>query len=171
MLNEFCAEIERKYMMKKNLISLMLILFSSAMKGFNPYRKASMDLAHLKMSLFYLKGIKSSRLLVVGVLVMGVCLVLLASGLILFHATLFLFTPWSDQTKMIIGFIFAAIYLLIPSIVFSYVVDPEKWLKICQADNLINSLEKELAETPSADASKGYKNGNKHRETAEPYRR
>jgi hypothetical protein len=158
--------------MKKNLISLLLVLFSSVMKGgFQPYRKASMDLAHLKMSLFYIKGIKSSRWLVVALLAIGGSLVFLASGLVLFHTTLFVYTPWSDQVKMIIGFSFAAFYFLITGLAFSYVLSSEKWLRACRADDLIHNLEKEISPESSLNEAPKGKNGDKHRETAEPYRR
>src|SRR5689334_17580684 len=98
--NLFQTQETKRGKMRKNVMTLFLLLASSFVKGLAPYRKNSMDLVKLKASLFYIKSIKTSRLLFMSLLGVGVCLIFLFGGLILFHATLFLYAPWSAQTKL-----------------------------------------------------------------------
>ena len=143
--------------MKKNVIPFMLLLLSGAMKGFGPYRKASWELAHLKMSLFYMKGIKTSRLLFLTFLAIGGCLIALFSALVLFHVTLFVYTPWSTETKIFLGFFSAAVYLSIAITGLYYAFSQEKWLRMFHAEELLNGL----AEKSSAESSEVDSNGKK----------
>ncbi len=128
--------------MKKNLLSLLLLLFYRRVRKFDAYRLASVDLARLKMSLLYIKGIKTSRLLLINLLGMVLCLVFLITSLIIFHTTLFLYAPWSIQTKMVVGILFATIYLLISIWVFLSIFSQDKWLHIFHADHMIDRLRK-----------------------------
>ncbi len=117
-----------------------VFLFANVAHGFKPYRRASVDLAKIKMSLMNIKGIETFRLLFVSALGIGICLVLLLSGLLIFHATLLLYTPWTDQTKMYVGLFFGGLYLLAAVGAFLYIFSQAKWLQIFHAEKMVDDL-------------------------------
>src|SRR5580704_14055374 len=98
--------------MKKTLWTLLLLWASSAVKGLQANQGGHMELTRLKMSLMYVQSIKTFRMLFMCLLSVGVCLILLLTGIILFHVSLFLYAPWSMETKMLVGFLSSAVYLL-----------------------------------------------------------
>jgi len=120
--------------MKKALWSFLMLWASSAMKGLQSNPGGHLELTRLKMALMYVRGIKTFRLLFMSLLGMGFCMVLLFTGLILFHATLFLYSPWSMETKMLVGFLCSAVYLLLTLTLFYKIFSQDKWLKIFHYD-------------------------------------
>ncbi len=126
--------------MKKILTTLFLIFFSGKLKGVMPYRKTYMDLIRLRTSFLYLKGVESCRLLCISLLCMGVCLMLFILSLILFHVVLFLYTPWSNETKMFVGLLFATIYFLIAVAAFFFISSKKEWAKIFHVDSVMDHL-------------------------------
>jgi hypothetical protein len=128
--------------MKKQTLLTFLLLAFKAVRGANPvqYHRSMMDLARLKASLMYVKGIETFRLLFMSAMGMGVCLVLLLSSLMLFHAALFLYTPWSAQVKLMVGLSFALVYFLITVKAFSYVLSESKWLEIFHAQDVAEDI-------------------------------
>jgi hypothetical protein len=131
--------------MKKLLGTFLFVLASSALKGLRANPAAHMELTKLKMSLLYVKSIKTFRLLFMSLLSMGVCLVFLLMGLILFHASVFLYAPWSMGTKMFVGLGFSLAYLLGTAFIFAQVFASDKWLKIFHAEAMIDHLHKEAS--------------------------
>src|SRR4051812_31997558 len=114
--------------MKKILVSVLLFLFSGAVKrAASNYEE---DTARVKMSVMYLKLIKTCRLLFISLLGIGICLNLGLVGLVLLHATLFLYTPLSTTTQMIIGFGSAALYIGAAAFAFSRLFAQDEWLKM-----------------------------------------
>lgn len=132
--------------MNSTVLSFLFKLFSTPLEGIRAYRKHTMDLARLKMSLLYLKSIEVFRLLFISLLSVGVCLFFLVGGLVLFHAVLFLYAPWDATTKMLVGFSLSFIYLGISVGAFMYIFSQAKWLKIFYADDIINNLMMDDAE-------------------------
>jgi hypothetical protein len=128
--------------MKKTLLTLLLLGFKAIKGAQNPraFHRSFMDLARLKASLMYVKSIETFRLLFVSALGIGICLVLLTSSLVLFHATLFLYAPLSAQAKMWAGFSFALVYFLVAFKAFSYVFSESQWLKIFHAEDVVDDI-------------------------------
>jgi hypothetical protein len=133
--------------MKKTLLALMLFAFKSFRGAQMPHR-SMLDLARLRASLMYVKSIETFRLLFVSILGIGACLILLLSGLVLFHATLFLYAPWSNQAKLWFGLISALVYLTVAAKAFSYVFSEAQWLKMFHAQEVVDDLNTQ----PSGDA-------------------
>ena len=129
--------------MKKTLWTLLLLWASSAIKGLQANQGGHMELTRLKMSLFYVQTVKTFRLLFISLLSMGMCLTLLLAGIILFHVTLFLYAPWSMETKMWVGFLCSAAYLLSAYLLFSKIFAADKWLEIFHAEGIIGNLKQE----------------------------
>ena len=119
--------------MNKTIWAFLLLLVSSAFKGFKTNQGNNMDLARLKVSLMYVRSVKTFRLLFMSLLSMGVCLIFLLVGLVLFHVSLFLYTPWSTGTKMLVGLSCSLVYLLAALAMFSQIFASDKWLKIFHA--------------------------------------
>ncbi len=124
--------------MQKMLMLLFSMVFSGALKGVYTHRQTYVEIMRTKMSLMYLKGVKTSRLLFLSLLGVGICLLCVLAGLALLHTTLFLYAPWSGQTKMIIGLVFSAMYLGIGGMAFRYIFDQGKWLKMFHAEDLLD---------------------------------
>lgn len=130
--------------MKNTLWAFFLFLASTAFKGgWQLNRLDHVKMAKIKMSLVYLRCIKTSRLLFLGVLNMGICLVFILTGLVLLHLSLFLYAPWSAATKMLVGILCSLAYLAAALIMISQIFVPDKWLKIFHADTLAERLHQE----------------------------
>jgi hypothetical protein len=133
--------------MRKTLWTFLLLWASSAIKGLQVNQGGHMELTRLKMFLMYVRAIKTFRLLFMSLLGMGLCMVLLSTGLILFHATLFLYSPWSMETKMLVGFLCSAVYLLLTLTLFYKIFAQDKWLKIFHAEGIMEHLKQEAGPT------------------------
>lgn len=118
----------------------LVMLFSTWVKKLNPYSGATMELTKLKIAIGYLQTIKTMRMLFVSLLGVGVCLVLLLTGLVLLHCAVFFYAPWSVSVKMAVTLGCAAVYISIAAAVFAYVFSEEQWLKIFNADKMISDL-------------------------------
>ena len=137
----------------------LFLLASNLIRGFNPYRKASVDLTKIKMSIWYLHGIKALRLLFISLLGAGMCLVLFMSGLILFHLAIVLYVPWEPQVKLGFTLMCAVIYILLAGGFFSYAFAEDKWLKIFNADGLMKQFT-ELSEEEAKQEERGSPSSN-----------
>lgn len=124
--------------MKNKIMTLVLFLLTNVAQRFAVHQGDYKEIAQLKLSLLYLKIIKTSRLLFITSLGIGVSLIFLLTSLVLFHATFFIYAPCSMETKMWVGFISAAVYLCIAAFVFTWVFAEEKWLKIFNAQKMLN---------------------------------
>ena len=129
--------------MKKTLWTLLLLWASAAIKGLQANQGDHMAITRLKMSLMYVQTIKTFRLLFMSLLSMGVCLVLLLAGIILLHVSLFLYAPWSVETKMLVGLFSSVIYLLASFVLFSKIFAADKWLEIFHAHGIMEHLKQE----------------------------
>ncbi len=129
--------------MKKILMTGLLFLASNWFKRFSPYPHATMELTKLKIAMGYLQTIRTLRLLSISFLGAGICLVLLLSGIILFHLAIFFYTPWSLEIKMAITLGCAGFYILSAAGVFIYIFSEDRWMKIFNADKMIDVLSPE----------------------------
>ncbi len=129
--------------MKQDLKTLLFLLATTAVKKLNSARFLYKDMAHLRIKLAYLKFVKTSRMLFVSFLGIGVCLVFLMSSLLIFHVVLFCYAPLTNEAKMWIGLLSAIVYLAIALKAFSYVFAESKWLEIFNTENILKDLQNE----------------------------
>src|SRR2546421_118693 len=108
--------------MKKILISSLLFLFSRFVNA-GTSQTSRADTTQLQISKMYVKGIESLRLLFITLFGMGICLVFLLSAIILFHVVVFVYMPWSVQTKISIGLWCSLFYFLTAIGSFAYVFE------------------------------------------------
>jgi len=92
------------------------------------------------MSLMYVRSIKALRFLFLGMLCMAMCLLFLMTGLIVLHVSLFVYTPWTMATKMLVGLLCSLIYFLAAFGIFYQIFSSERWLKIFHAERLTEDL-------------------------------
>ncbi len=135
--------------MRKILWTSILLWFSSGLKGLQAYNGGHMELTRLKIALMYVRSVKTFRLLFMSLLSIGVCLVFLLVGLVLFHVSLFLYAPWSMATKMLVGLFFSLAYLMATFVIFTQIFSSDKWLKIFNADAIMENLHEEVAQKDS----------------------
>jgi len=131
--------------MRKSLLSLLFVLLPMITKKIALNPQGCRNAPRLRMKLFYLRIIKICRLLSLSFLGMGVCLVFLLSSIIIFNITLFFYAPYSVETKMWIGFLSAAFYLLMATAAFVFVFKQKQWLYMFNAQNI---LKNEAGESP-----------------------
>lgn len=127
--------------MNRKIMTLLTLLFSGAAQKIRFNRMAYTEIANLKLKLFYLRVVKSCRLLFLSQCAIGLCLVLLFSGLVLFHATFFLYAPCGAGVKMWVGFISSGIYLLIAAKFMTGFLSESKWIDIFYAQGMYKDLD------------------------------
>jgi hypothetical protein len=148
-------------MKRQTLLTLLLFAFKS-FKGTSPYQRSFVDLARLKASLMYVKSIETFRLLFMSILGVGICLILLATSLALFHTVLFVYTPWSAQVKLSVGLFFAVVYMAVAVKAFSYVFSESQWLKIFHAEEVVEDIASQTDHSGDVSTKRPYKESGLH---------
>lgn len=123
----------------------MIKIFAKLLNFF-PNPRASIDFMRLKAAFLYVKSIKTFRFLFLSFLGIGVCLIFLLTSIVLFHASLFLYSPWSAETKMYVGLVCAAFYFSIALFIFSKVFSHGRWMEIFHAKDILEQFTKEAAQ-------------------------
>jgi hypothetical protein len=139
--------------MKRILLTLLTLAWTSFLKSSGTTQAQSLQ---TKMSLYYLKGIKTTRLLFMSLLGVGICLILLWTGLVVVHVSLFL-TSWEPQTKLLVNMIFGLIYITVAVGTFSFVFSETLWLKMFHMDKIMEELKKKKAQ--SSEIEKEFRKG------------
>jgi hypothetical protein len=127
--------------MKNILFTSVFFLISRAIKSFSTDKEHG-GVDHLKISMFYIKSIETMRLLFLGMVGIGLCLMFLLSGIVLLHVVIFVYMPWSAETKIAIGLGCAAFYIVLAVSAFIFLSSQTKWLKIFHADKIWEYLNK-----------------------------
>lgn len=126
--------------MNKLLFSSLILGAKNFFKVLNQEPSSAPNIDRMKMTLLYVKGIKTMRMLFLSFLGVGICVVFLMVGLILFNMTLFTYTLLDMQTKMYVGFGLSFVYLFIASAIFQYVFSQDNWLVMFNAKELMKDL-------------------------------
>lgn len=129
--------------MSRNTRSILHALLTNLARIINFDGRLYRDVMRIKVALAYIKFIRIFRLLFMSMLGIGICINLLFGGLALFYVTFFLYTPFSQETKMWVGFASAALFFGVAVKTFSYFFDPRQWLKIFHADHVLKELDRE----------------------------
>lgn len=100
-------------------------------------RDSIIHLTRIKTAIYYVKGIQSARLALVGYL--GLCLLRLifGAGFVLVHAGLFLYLPGDMRTKGKWIMVLGGIYLLISIIVFAVLLSQRIWMRVSGANKAV----------------------------------
>ena len=118
--------------MKKILMTFLIGLVSLGMRGINPlgvHKDAAVEMARLKMSLVYLKSVHTFRRLLLSLLGVGVCLIFLTSGFLIFHLALFNYAPWTNTTKLMVGIFLSVFYFVVTALLAKFIFSEAQWLE------------------------------------------
>ncbi len=132
--------------MNKILMTGIYFFISRLLQGTGSQQGSTENLTKLKLAAVYLQAVKASRLLVIGLVGSGACLLLFVTGLMLIHQIILFYSPWSIAVKVTVTLVCAASYIFIAVGVFLNFFAEDKWLKIFNAEALI----RELTETQSS---------------------
>jgi hypothetical protein len=91
----------------------------------------------IRAAIIYLNVIKRTRLLVMLVCVLILCVIVLACGFLLIPIALCLFMPWPAETKALVAAIFGAAYIIVPVVVVMILFSQKRWMKATMADKLL----------------------------------
>ena len=126
--------------MNKIFLTSLALWAANIFKGLNQSPTSSININRLKMSLAYVKGIKTFRLMFISFLGVCVLLIFLLAGLILFNVTLFAYTSFIIQTKMVIGFSLTFLYLFISGWLFYYLFKQETWMSMFHTEEIMKEI-------------------------------
>lgn len=102
-----------------------------------------MDMAKVKAARSYVNAVKTVRLLFISLLGIGICLMLLVSGIILFHLAILQYAPWPAETKMWFTMGCAVVYLTAAAVFFGFIFADRKWMRIFHANDFVDTVLRE----------------------------
>ena len=148
--------------MKKILFTSMAMFLTGLLKNWKQNPEPSVHATRLKMSLLYIKAIKTLRLLCMGLVGAGVCLVFLLVGLVAFNTSFFLYAPLDAQTKLYIGFLSAFFYCGVAAAIFYYVFLQNTWMSMFHAQEVVDELAQETKASSQNEEESEQESNNGH---------
>ena len=99
-----------------------------------------LDIAKIEIATFYVGTVKNLR----RIFVLGLCVFLGAmlcfSGFLIIHIALFIYLPWSIPVKSLFLLGLGLVYFTVPLCLVLIFSTQRYWMKISQADKLIDGL-------------------------------
>jgi hypothetical protein len=86
------------------------VLSAIAVTLLGNYRRLSIQLLKIAAAKSYLHGVRMARMSVIGLILMGLLLVLIGVGVLLFHAGLFILLPWPLEAKAVLALVLGMVY-------------------------------------------------------------
>lgn len=105
------------------------------------YRRR-VSLMKIEAAKAYVLGIKTTRLFFLGTLFALFSLVLLASGLLLIHIALFIFSGWSVQMKFWVAFLLGIFEIFAAISILFYLFSEETWVKFSGINRVLDLVKK-----------------------------
>lgn len=86
----------------------------------------------------YVKGVQAARRGVIGYL--GLCLMrfALGFGLLLLHAGLVLYLPWSVREKGLLLLLLGGVYTACAAVAFAVLLSQRTWMRATRADEIVD---------------------------------
>ena len=123
-----------KFLFKGTLLAIAIRLLDT-------YRRLSIQLLKVEVAKSYLHGVRLARLSAIGLMRMGLYIALIALGVLLLHAGLFILLPWSLAAKAVLGMILGLVYAILGGVALRMALDEGAWLsKSGAADMLKDAL-------------------------------
>ncbi|MBF0489545.1 MAG: hypothetical protein HQL15_02870 [Candidatus Omnitrophica bacterium] len=123
--------------MNKILMTGLCIFVSKFLQG---TVACAEDVTRVRLATMYLHAVKVSRLLFISLLGSGACLVLLLTGVVLIHCTIFIYAPWEVSVKVTVTLICAVFYLLSAAAIVAYFFTKDRWMAMFNTDSTIKEL-------------------------------
>jgi len=105
------------------------LLAGMAIKLLDNYRRLSIQLLKIEAARCYLHGVQMARLSAMGLMGMGLVIVLICVGVLLFHAGLFILLPWILEAKAVLGMVLGLAYVVIGGVALRAAMDERTWME------------------------------------------
>lgn len=115
---------------KKILSSFVLV------KVIKNYKSRS-SLMKINAAKAYVHGVRKTRMLFVGILIVSISFVFLINGLILIQNALFTFSMWSNETKFIVALWLGGFEFLAAVGVFVYLLRENTWSQFFRINEVV----------------------------------
>jgi hypothetical protein len=102
------------------------------------YIEDMITLAKIKAAGYYVKAVGEVRSLFIHAVLIKCALLLMLAGFVLMHLAIFVFIPWSPETKATVLFILGGVYFLIPSLYVLKMCSEKYWMELTRATDLVN---------------------------------
>ncbi len=122
--------------MTKKLLSLFMVA------GLTGSYQRKMAIFKINAAKTYIIGIKKIRFLALAVLFILIALAVFVCGLILVHAALFAYSPWSAQTKWIAALVLGAFEITAAAVMMIFVFKESTWIKFLAIDQVVRTVTK-----------------------------
>ncbi len=111
-----------KYLTKGLLAGIAIHLLDNC-------RHLSVQVLKVEVAKCYLHGVQMARLSAIGLMRMGLMIVLIGVGVLLFHAGLFILLPWTVEAKAILGMFLGLAYVAIGCVGLYATMDEKTWME------------------------------------------
>ncbi len=91
-------------------------------------------------AIYYLKGVKGLRRVLILFCLMIFIVALIGAGFVLIPLSLLLFSPWTGETKAIVGIAIGAFYVLVPLVGMALILSERRWMSITGARDTVDKL-------------------------------
>lgn len=135
--------------MFQKVIRALLAAFTVTM--LNRGRRLSLQMLKIQSARYYLQGLKIANLTVLGLLGLGMVVVLIGIGLLIFHAGVFALLPWSVEVKGVVALCLGLFYVVIAAVAIRVALNEKRWMdkagisKMVQRAVLTQKLERKAA--------------------------
>lgn len=121
--------------MKKELQRILWVLLIRTVRK---QHQSMLHLSRIKAATYYVQGVRSARLGLLGYL--GLCFLrlLFGAGFLLLHAGLFLYLPWDLKTKGFWLLVLGGAYLLIAVLALAFLLSQRMWMRVSGADQAVH---------------------------------
>jgi len=106
------------------------------------YQNTAFNYVQIRAATYYVRAVKAGRSVFISMITVIFGLFLLLAGFIFIHAALFVYLPWSVQSKALLLLILGAVYFVIPLIFIIRATSQRTWMKRSHAANLVSRLTK-----------------------------
>jgi hypothetical protein len=93
------------------------------------YRRLSIQVVKLEAAACYLRGVRVARASTIGLVLLGLVLGLMGTGLLLVHAGLFIVLPWSLPEKALLAVALGLVYVIAGAIALRVALAEKTWLQ------------------------------------------
>ncbi len=120
-------------------------LSAIAIRLLDNYRRMSMQLLKIEVAKAYLHGIRVARLSAIGLMGLGLLIALIAVGVLLLHAGLFILLPWSLAAKAVLSMVLGLVYIMLGAGALRMAMDEKAWMTKSGATDMLKDA---LSQTP-----------------------
>ena len=112
--------------MLKALLQGGLLVVSAAVAD---YRRLCVQAVKLEAAACYLRGVRVARGSAIGLVLLGLLICLIGTGLLLVHVGLFIVLPWSLPAKALLAVSLGLVYVIVGWIALRVALAEKTWLQ------------------------------------------